>query len=67
MGSGGVPDQLLAAKRRFWVVELKRPTGGILSGLQKLFRRRAESQGAKVHYAHTFETVDQFFNLINLL
>ena len=61
IGHAGIPDQILGAEGKLYLVELKRPKGGVFSGLQKLVRKKLASVGVTVHNINTKEKVDTFF------
>lgn len=67
VGHGGIPDRLVGAEGNLYVVEFKRPKGGVISALQKLVAKKLFKVGVKVHYLFTKKQVDLFFINIRLI
>jgi len=60
VGHGGIPDRLLGAEGKLYFVELKRPKGGIFSGLQKLVTKKLEKVKVKIYNLKTKKEIDNF-------
>lgn len=59
VGLRGVPDRLIVLPGpRVIFVELKRPTGGVISGLQHWWRARLVALGCEHHFIKTRAEVD---------
>lgn len=64
-GVTGVPDEILivpAKSARIYMVELKRPEGGVTSERQKLVQEVLRKNGVSVLQLHTRFLIDEFFN-----
>lgn len=59
VGLRGVPDRLIVLQGpRIIFVELKRPTGGVISALQHWWRRKLVGLGCEHHFIKTRAEVD---------
>lgn len=64
-GIRGVPDRIVMVRGALYFVELKRPSGGILSPLQKYRHKRLRELGQKVIVIATMENLDSFIEELN--
>jgi len=61
-GYKGIPDRLVVLPGgRIMFVELKRPKGGVVSGLQSWWHDTLKRLGAEVHVASTLGAVEALF------
>ena len=67
LGHNGIPDRLLGAEGKLYVVELKKPKGGIISKIQEIVAKKLSKVGVKVHYLFTKQDVDLFFIKVHLI
>lgn len=56
-GYKGLQDRLVVLPHRIFVVELKRPKGGVVARLQGWWQQRFRALGHEAHIAHTKEAV----------
>lgn len=59
-GIRGVPDRIVIVCGVLYFVELKRPSGGVLSPLQKYRHKRLRELGQKVLIIDSMEKLDNF-------
>lgn len=62
VGRRGCPDRLVVLNREVWLVELKRPRGGILSALQIKTIGEMQRLGMKVIVISSKEEVDAWLS-----
>ena len=64
-GWSGVPDRIiLLPGGRVIFVELKRPKGGVVSGLQHYWRRKLQDLGFSVYYIYNEKDIKDFALLL---
>lgn len=59
-GVRGVPDRIIMVRGALYFVELKRPSGGVLSPLQKYRHKRLKELGQKVIVIDNVEKLERF-------
>lgn len=57
-GYKGIQDRLVVLPNRMFVVELKRPTGGVTAELQHWWKNRFRHLGHAAYIARTKEEID---------
>lgn len=63
-GNNGVPDRIVFINKQIWFIELKRPEGGVTSGLQQIVRRLIVSHGGRYANLKSKKEVDRWIGCI---